>query len=222
MKIALISDIHGNYPALEAVLKNKSFQAAQRAYCLGDLVGYYPFPEECVKRVMRERIPCIMGNHDYGLVVNKPCRNNKIGIKSLELTRKLISQETINFLARLPKKRIIRIQGRKLFLVHGSPKNLLDGYVNRNDEIEIPKGFDVLAMGHTHKPFVRKIEEGIILNPGSVGQPRDGVKGACFAVIDLSRMKVKFFHASYNSSRVIEEIEKLGFIEAAEALKRLK
>ena len=67
MKIALISDIHGNYPALKAVLESKAFQSADKAYCLGDLVGYYPYPEECVKRVMKEGIPCVMGNHDYSI-----------------------------------------------------------------------------------------------------------------------------------------------------------
>lgn len=222
MKIALISDVHGNYPALLAALESKEFREANEAYCLGDLVGYYPYPDECVKRVAREKIPCVMGNHDYGLVVNKPCRDNKVGVKSLELTRKLVSRETTAFLAKLPKKLVVKIGGRKLFLVHGSPENLLDGYVNPEDEVEVPNGFDILAMGHTHKPFFRKKRGKLVVNPGSVGQPRDARGGACFAIIDLDGLKVKFYRVPYDVSSIIKKTESMGFNEAADVLRRLK
>ncbi len=218
MKIALISDIHGNYPALEAVLESPNFQSANKAYCLGDLVGYYPYPEECVKRLIKEGIPCVMGNHDYSLVNGKPCLENQVGIKSFELTRKLVSSETVQFLSKLPEKLELEVNGKKLFLVHGSPSDHLKGYVNPEDEIQIPEGFDVLAMGHTHKPFAKKQGNGLVINPGSIGQPRNGVKGASFAILDLPSLETMFFNIQYNPKKVIMKTRQLGFEEAANVL----
>jgi putative phosphoesterase len=220
MKIALISDIHGNYSALEAILKSSAYQSADKAYCLGDLVGYYPYPEDCVKRIKKERIPCVMGNHDHSLVKGKPCLKNQVGIKSFELTRKLVSSESISFLSKLPEKLELEATGKKLFLVHGSPSNPLNGYVNPDDDVKIPSGFDVLAMGHTHKPFAKKQGSNLVINPGSVGQPRNGVKGASFAVLDLPSMKTKFFNEQYKIEQVIMKTRKLGFEEAAKVLER--
>ncbi|OIO24892.1 hypothetical protein AUJ65_00185 [Candidatus Micrarchaeota archaeon CG1_02_51_15] len=220
MKIALISDIHGNYPALEAVLESQAFRSVKTAYCLGDLVGYYPYPEECVKRIMKEGIPCVMGNHDYSLVVGKPCQKNQVGLKSFELTRKLVSKEVVQFLSKLPKKMELKINEKSFLLVHGSPTDLLNGYVNPEDEVSIPEGFDGLAMGHTHKPFVKKKGGGLIINPGSVGQPRNGVKGACFALFDPDSLEAGLFSEPYDATQVIAKTRQLGSEEAANALEQ--
>jgi putative phosphoesterase len=220
VKIAIIADIHGNLPALEAVLSNKEFLSADSRYCLGDLVGYYPFPDECVKRVAREKIPCVMGNHDYSAVCGVPCRQNEVGFKSLEMTKNFVSETALKFLSKLPHTLIVSADKRKLFLVHGSLDNHLDGYVYSEDKVAVPKGFDALCMGHTHKPFTRKEGEKLIVNPGSVGQPRDGDKRASFAVIDTEKMTAKIVRVKYDASVVIARTLELGFEEAAEALEK--
>ncbi len=217
----MISDIHGNYLALEAVLESEDFTAADKAYCLGDLVGYYPFPDECTMRIEKERIPCVMGNHDYSCVNNIPCRNNKVGRASLNLTRRLITHKSIDYLSSLPDKLEVDLEGRRVYLVHGSPDNHLDGYVYPKDEVTIPEGFDVLAMGHTHRQFTRTRFEKLIVNPGSVGQPRDGIKGACFCVFDTRTLRVVMHRVDYEASEVIKRTEVEGCQEAADALKRV-
>lgn len=219
MNIALISDIHGNYPALEAVMESEDFKAADQVYCLGDLVGYYPYPEECVARVRRQRIPCVMGNHDYSCVENRPCRNNRIGRASLELTRRLVSRQTIVFLSEVPDRLEVQLNKERLYLVHGSPENPLNGYVLPGDSVNVPIGCGILAMGHTHKQFSRNQSGRLLLNPGSVGQPRDG-KGACFAVLDLEGFRAGLHRVNYDPSEVIQKTEQLGCHEAAEKLRR--
>jgi len=221
MRIALISDIHGNYQALEAVLGSEEFNSTEEAYCLGDLVGYYPYPEECVTRIKQERIVCVMGNHDYSCVENKPCYDNETGRLSLEITRKLVSLRTIDFLSKLPRKLEIELNNKRLYLVHGSPANLLNGYINPQDDVEVPAGFDLLATGHTHIQFSRRIASKLIVNPGSVGQPRDGIKGACLAVLDLEETSVSLTRVNYDASEVITRTAGLKCYEAADSLRQL-
>lgn len=222
MRIALFSDVHGNLPALEAVFESKEFKECKAAYCLGDLVGYYQYPNECVELVRKHKIQSLAGNHDYACVANEPCRDNEVGLKSQRLMQRLVSENTKRFLASLPAKLEIEVAGKRFYLVHGSPANPRGGYVNPDDPVEVPAGFDLLAMGNTHKPFVRREGSAIVVNPGSVGQPRDGMKGACFAVVDTVKWDVIFHRAGYDASELIKKVDGLGLKEAAEALRRLK
>lgn len=202
MRIALLADIHGNFPALKTVLATPEFRAADRAFCLGDVVGYYSFPNECATLLQVHRIQTILGNHDAAFLADKPCRDNAVGRASQQLMRELVSPATRDFLVSLPDHLELELAGVRVLLVHGSPSNRLNEYVNPDDPVEMPPGVGLLAMGHTHRAFVRKTGDALMLNPGSVGQPRDGQSGACFATVDLETKVALLHRISYDQSVV--------------------
>jgi len=205
MQIALLADIHGNLPALEAVLAHPAYRTAERAFCLGDVVGYYPAPRECAALLRREGIETILGNHDAAYLEGRPCRDNPVGRASQRLMQKLIDQPTRDFLASLPGQLTVDMEGVRLWLIHGSPADPLEGYLNPADPIEIPSQVDVLAMGHTHRQFARRIGQALAINPGSVGQPRDGQDGACFATLELTSRTVQLHCIHYDHKPALPE-----------------
>jgi predicted phosphodiesterase len=181
MRILVISDIHGNFPALKAVLKDA--RKVDAVWCLGDLVGYGPYPSECVARVRElPNLVCLMGNHD-----------------SVTWTQQNLDAEGLAYLRGLPE----RIQQQDVTLVHGSPRNpiweyLLDAYTAADNFYYFDTG--LCLTGHSHLPLMYHLEERIlswgmlspdgplqvrermILNPGSVGQPRDNDPRASYAI----------------------------------------
>lgn len=197
MRIALISDIHGNLPALRAVLTHPACREAERILCLGDVVGYYPAPNECAALLREAGVETILGNHDVAFLEGKPCRDNPMGRASQRLMERLVDKDTRAFLASLPAQLRLELEGRVLWLLHGSPDNPLNGYVNPEDSVVVPPGVDVLAMGHTHKPFSRRVGSALVVNPGAVGQPRDGLGGACFASLELPAGNAEHYRLTY-------------------------
>lgn len=209
MRTALISDIHGNLEALESVLADIASQNVDRVVCLGDIIGYGPNPRECIDRV-RELDLCILGNHDQGALFD-PEGFSGTAERAIYWTRSQIEDKTDpknsdrwQFLSELP--RIVRDD--KVMFVHGSARAPLSEYVFPEDVYNQKKMDSLFALvqtqcfqGHTHVPgiFTRDYQfispadikgkfeikkQNLIINVGSVGQPRDLDSRSCYVIWD--------------------------------------
>lgn len=230
MKYALISDIHGNLPALESVLADIDARSGVGGvYHLGDLVGYAPWPDEVVA-VLRDRgIPGVAGNYDSTTAADyKHCgcryedpRQEQLSHLSYEWTRANVSPETKRWLGSLPFRIDIRplgghTAGPRLILVHGNPVlNTVYWTQDRSDAFCLQmaqqlgaKAGDVVAFGHTHKPWHRSIEGLHFVNTGSVGRPEDGDWRAGYVVVEMdgNDVAVDFVRIEYDLDRAVSAI----------------
>ena len=191
MKIAIISDIHSNLEALEAVLNHIKTKSIDKIICLGDIVGYGASPNECIELLIKNNVECIKGSHDLNSVtLEKLDFFNDKAQEALKFTNKVLSEVNKKFLIDLPET--IELKNKNNFLgVYGSPSGHLYEFIEANtdedkikDLLELQK-FDVVAVGHTHIPDIKRFELKVFLNPGSVGQPRNNNTKAQYAILDL-------------------------------------
>lgn len=213
MKIGVISDVHSNVVALDAVLRVLEEEVSDTILCAGDLVGYYPFPDETVSKIRDVEAICILGNHDFGLITGTPKGFNRIAKRALDWNRRHISEENRVYLEELPDTIRRTINGLDIFMAHGSPTYPIDEYTWEHD---IDKTFlkesfdiipDVVILGHTHRPYVKILGNTVCMNPGSVGQPRDGDPRASFGVIDTDSYEAELRHVEYEIDWVAKETE---------------
>jgi predicted phosphodiesterase len=222
MRYALISDIHANLPALEAVLADIDAEGDTSAiYHLGDLVGYATWPNEVVALIRDHAIPGVAGNYDSTTATDyKHCgcryedpRQEELSHVSYAWTRDNVSAETKRWLGGLPFRIDVRplgghAAGPRLMLVHGNPVlNTVYWTEDRSDDFCLKmaehlgaKAGDMVAFGHTHKPWHRMVEDVHFVNTGSVGRPKDGDWRAGYAVItmDGERTDVEFRRVAYD------------------------
>lgn len=203
--IAIMSDIHGNYEALMAVLERMDTMKIEEIYCLGDIVGYYSQINECCNELRRRQIQCIMGNHDWYMASDTDCERSKSVRDCIDYQRGVITNENLEWLKTLP----ILIRKENIVMVHGGFKNPLDEYLEPSqDYFEALRG-KFFASGHTHIQRIFNTEGKTYCNPGSVGQPRDGDNRAAFATFDGESFKL--YRVNYNYKKVGELMEKAGF-----------
>lgn len=234
---AVISDIHGNIEALETVLTQIASEGIDEIWCLGDIVGYGPNPQECVDLVKRNASLCIMGNHDWA-VLNEPYGFNEVAARMVYLTKEWMDPtenptdqktERWEFLSQLPTK----IQEDPFLLVHGSPREALTEYILPGDvDYDPHKLREVFAridryclVGHSHYPCVIDEENRLVIpsgnarevplldrkmvfNVGSVGQPRDGDTRACF--VTLEDEVVRYHRVPYDNQKTQQKLRELG------------
>jgi predicted phosphodiesterase len=230
MKYALISDIHSNLPALEAVLADlKGRTDVGATYHLGDLVGYAPWPNETVALLKERGIPGIAGNYDSTVATDyKHCgckadsqRAEELSHLSYEWTRAHVSPETKAALGELPFRMDLRPTGGHrsrphLILVHGTPTlNTLYWTEDRPDSFCLKmakaagaKEGDLIAFGHTHKPWHREVESIYFLNTGSVGKPKDGDWRAGYVLVEVEEevRAVEFVRVEYDIQKAVDGI----------------
>ena len=210
MKLALISDIHANLPALEAVLADIDRRDdIATVYHVGDLVGYAPWPNETVALLRARGIVGVAGNYDSTVATDyKHCgckyedpKQEALSHLSYEWTRRHVSAETKRFLGALPFRLDIRgpgghLAGPTLILVHGTPslntvywtEDRPDSFCTKMAELAGARAGDIVAFGHTHKPWHRVVNDIHFLNTGSVGRPKDGDWRAGYVVVDLASL----------------------------------
>jgi putative phosphoesterase len=219
MRIAVISDVHGNLEALKEVFNKINKERPQLIIFLGDAVGFGPDPNEvCNLLRTKENLTGVIGDYDKALITGDLRGFDFVSRKCIEWTKRQITDVNLKFLESLKEFQGKRIENLNVFLVHGSPRNYLNGYVYEDDpEEDFKKYFevtnaDIILAGHTHLPFVKKIDEKIFINPGSIGQPRGGDNRASFAILNIFENKVEFKieKVKYKVEKTTEKIRKVG------------
>lgn len=231
MRTAVISDIHANLEALETVLGRVAELNVDELVCLGDIVGYNANPNECLDIIRREKILCVTGNHDVAACgLEEPDGFNPLARAAIFWTREHLTEENRQFLLRLPREKRVR----DLFLFHGSIHDTNRYILFHNDAVD---NFRLLAglagevrlgfFGHTHVSLAFSEQQGdvsrerspelslssenrYLINPGSVGQPRDGDPRAAFLVYDSSERRIVFHRVEYDIRKCRDKIIRAG------------
>lgn len=229
MRYALISDVHANLPALEAVLEDIHRTGVDATYHLGDLVGYAPWPNEVVALLRERGVPGVAGNYDSTTATDHPhcgCRyedpvQEALSHDSYAWTRAHVSDETKRWLGALPFRIDLRplgghASGPRIVLVHGNPVlNTVYWTEDRDDRFNAKMAAqagarpgDLIAFGHTHKPWHRIVNGTHFVNTGSVGRPKDGDWRAGWArlEVDADRVDVQLVRTEYDLERAVEAI----------------
>jgi len=218
MKIAVISDIHGNHYALEEVLDDARKIGIQKIFVLGDIVGYYYHPEKILTMLSQWDCEFIKGNHE---VILQDLFENKIDPEKLiekygrghEYALKSIDRETLNWLFSLPIQKSITIENVSFQLNHGSPESI-DEYLypdSSSEKLEKSNSnmHDFVLVGHSHYSFSFRCSNSTLINCGSVGQSRQKGGHAYWVVINTDNKSYEVKVSSYNPGKLIEEIEKI-------------
>lgn len=216
MEIGVVSDIHANLPAFESVLEQLRERAVADIICAGDIVGYYGSPNEVVKMFKKNSIKAVRGNHDDAVLNGTPQDLQDSARFTVNWTRKAISREAKSYLRSLPITRTDKVEDTTIYVAHGSPRSPLTDYIYE-DDIDpgyIDKNFayspDIVVHGHTHLSYVTEVGQTTFVNPGSVGQPRDGEPSASYAIIDTKYGTAARYRTEYDISKTIETLEKNG------------
>jgi predicted phosphodiesterase len=233
MKIGVIADVHGNLEALDAVLSALKAEGMDRVVCLGDLVGYGPDPEACIEGIRTVSDLVVAGNHDWAAGGRiSTVRFNPAARQTIEWTESKLSRESKDYLTGLP----MGLETEGFTCVHASPDGSIDWpYLVSSNEAWTHSGpleNSVVLFGHTHIPTVftkdgrrfrrqeglggtdfeiaMKSQTAMLINPGSVGQPRDGKPDAAFGLIDTDRGVFRFMRAAYPVQDVQEKMRRAG------------
>jgi putative phosphoesterase len=225
MRVAVITDIHGNLAALEAALAAIDAMGVDQIYCGGDLVGYGPHPNEVCALIEDRAIPTIYGNYDYAIARElDDCgcayvtpHDRELGQQSVIWTRANTNARAKAFMLGLPFDLRFAMGETRVRLVHGSPRKVNeylfeDKPATLYERLAASAECDVLVFGHTHKPWVRAYGGVLFVNCGSVGKPKDADPRAAFAVLELTdgKVSVAIERVLYDAEAVAREVEAVG------------
>jgi predicted phosphodiesterase len=234
LRIAVISDIHGNWHAFEAVLADVEREGVDEIWCLGDIVGYGPQPNRCVEEARARSAVCLLGNHDLAALGEVDLAGfSPDAAVSARWTMTELDADAIAFLKTLEPKG--ERSGIELF--HASPRDPIWEYVLSESAVRTALELTtagLVLVGHSHIPIALLLSNGNalagglakggseielcegrwLMNPGSVGQPRDGDPRAAYLLIDLDRRTAHYRRVAYNIEATQAEIRKAGLPEA--------
>ena len=205
--IAVISDVHGNLPALDEVLREIDRLGCARIVCLGDVTGYYAQPGECLERLRGRDTIFLLGNHDKYLVEGTGCPRSRMISSLLVHQRIAVTEEQIRFLSGLSS----HYEFGSATFVHGGWKDPLDQYLYSVGVNDLPGEFSFYFCGHTHVQFLHDFGGKRFCNPGSVGQPRDGDHRAAFAT--LTNEVVQLHRVEYDIDATAEAMRRAGYVD---------
>jgi len=221
--LTIFGDIHGNWPALQAVLADMDAKGLENRYCLGDLVGYGTFPNEVVAAIRTRGYPTLMGNYDQGVGNNSDdcgCAYSKpedeaLGKRSIAWTNTHTTDENKAFLRALQTQIPLQLGALRVMLVHGSPRRINEYLFEDRPESSLERLLDlvqsdVLVCGHTHLPYHCILTSGRhVVNAGSVGKPKDNDPRACYLVLSAvdAQLEVQFHRVVYDVEAAAQAIE---------------
>jgi diadenosine tetraphosphatase ApaH/serine/threonine PP2A family protein phosphatase len=234
MRLGILSDIHGNYDALQQVLADVDASLVDRMVCLGDSIGYGPEPETVIGEIRRRGISAIVGNHEMA-VYDRVHLDwfNPMARRSLEKTLTMLSADSLAYITQLPYCRVM-FDSR---FVHGFPPDSALTYLFQVSTVELQQTLETMAepicfIGHTHDLEIirydgrhidrRLLREGItplapgcrhMISVGSVGQPRDGTNHAKYVIWDLDRAHIETRFIAYDIARTVAKIKAAGLPE---------
>lgn len=194
MKIAIISDIHANFPALRAFS-----ETWDELWIIGDLVNYGPNPNEVVDWVRTHAHCVVRGNHDHaiGFQTDPRCSPpyRAMAAETGKFTDNVLSDDSKRYLERLPLSIERRLREHTFYLCHATPSDPLFGYLDKDspqwDQETQATGASVVITGHTHVPFIRAVGTQTLINPGSIGQPKTGTPDACYAIWEDGKLELR-------------------------------
>lgn len=228
MRVAVITDIHANLPALEAALAAIDGIGVDTLYCGGDLVGYGPHPNEVCALIEDRGIPTICGNYDHAIgrdLEDCGCayvtpHDRELGQRSVDWTLANTSGRSKAFMRGLPFDLRFTMGERRVRLVHGSPRKVNeylfeDKPASLYERLAASAECDVLVFGHTHKPWIREHGGVLFVNCGSVGKPKDGDARGAFAVLELvdGAVRARIERVPYDAEAVAAEVAAVGLPE---------
>ncbi|MGH2954977.1 MAG: metallophosphoesterase family protein [Solirubrobacterales bacterium] len=225
-RVAVITDVHANLLSLEAALAEVEGLGIERIYCGGDLVGYGPHPNEVCRLIEERGVPTIYGNYDWAIARDdEDCgcayvdkHDRELGQLSIDWTLANTDRASKRFMHELPFDLRFELDGRRVRLVHGSPRKVNeylfeDKPARTFERIAAGADCDVLVFGHTHVPWVREFGGVLFVNCGSVGKPKDGDPRGCFAIVDSgdgAGPEVELVRVEYPAEAVAAEMREAG------------
>jgi putative phosphoesterase len=224
-RVAVITDVHANLPALEATLASIDAGGIERVYCGGDLVGYGPGPNEVCELIEARGIPTIYGNYDWAIARDEEdCRcayvtkhDREIGQLSVDWTLANTGRRAKAFMHELPFDLRFELADRRIRLVHGSPRKVNeylfeDKPARTFERIAAAADCDVLVFGHTHRPWVHEYGGVLFVNCGSVGKPKDGDPRSALAILSAvaGSVEVEIRRVDYPAESVVKEMRSVG------------
>lgn len=196
MKFIIFSDVHGNYNALERMISDTKDITDKKYIFCGDIMGYYYQQEEVIKILQNMKdIISVRGNHDqyYLNIVKGICSVNKYADLYGVSYEQDLSLQSVSYLSELPLMKKFDVSGKNVMVCHGSPVDMLEGRIYPDSDINgyADDTYDIVIFGHTHYRMLKNVGNTIYLNPGSLGQPRDG-NGYSYCVADFDSMEFEF------------------------------
>ena len=207
MILGFLSDAHGNDAGLDRCVEALRRANASELYFLGDAVGYMPNGDRVLSRLRDIGAHCIRGNHEEMLLGNISLTPSQDSVYRLELARSRLRPDWIEWIQQWPIERTVAVEGASLLLVHGSPSDPLTGYVYPDTDLSPFDGLphDVVMIGHTHRPFVRRAGRTTIVNVGSCGLPRDIGNLASCATYDTEQSTADIVRVEFDALSLIAE-----------------
>lgn len=216
MKLGLLGDVHGNDRALSAVLRAASKAKIDKLLVTGDLVGYYFSPRKVLNLLDDLDSYIVSGNHEVMLAQSRSnpdylAELSKRYGSGLQVALEQLDSRQLDRLCSLPHPLELEFDGVRILLCHGSPWDL-NQYIYPDSAESVIRfaesvKYDMIVMGHTHYPMLFDKTECILINPGSVGQPRDRIPGACWALFDTESCSVELRREEYDSSELVRECQ---------------
>lgn len=223
MILLIISDVHGNYHALDSVMKEVKHDAM---ICCGDIVVDYPFPQQCIRALNARCAHICLGNNDYNVAYDQKASEYvspkyahlaKDLDRNTDLTLELINDNAKRYLRQLPRECRFVFDGISFYMNHTLPNLSIHHYLDENTpRSELAQYYqdiqaDVIVTGHTHMPYVKNFGDKILVNPGSVGEPRDGDPRASFATFDTVTGRLELGRLEYDIRKTSEYLKKMNF-----------
>jgi len=222
-KIALLSDVHGNLPALEAVLADGAENGAGAVWNLGDFLGYAPFPNDVIQAFREAKASNVVGNYDLKVLAfeqkKEKWKRKKTEAKytAFAWNHEHLSDDSRSFLESLPEQSRCEVGGLSALLVHGSPASVAELLGRATPEARFRElagmaSADLVACGHSHEAFVRRVDETWFVNPGSVGRPEGGDWRASYALLEVAdgNVHVRYRRVAYDVDRVARAVHAAG------------